>query len=94
MDKIVEEYEGIFTSPIGVPLHCQVKHSIDLTPGALLPNGPIYQCPVLEKDEIKRQIQELLQKGHIHLSSLAMGARSCWYRRRMGLRDFALTIRY
>eukprot|EP00253_Pinus_taeda_P013070 PITA_13070 len=32
MDKVMEEYEYIFTSPAGVPLHCQVKHSIDLTP--------------------------------------------------------------
>jgi hypothetical protein len=42
MDKVVEEYEDIFTSPAGVPLHYQVKHPIDLTPGAPLPNGPIY----------------------------------------------------
>ena len=41
MDKLVEEYEEIFTSPTGVPLHYQVKHSIDLTPGGPLPNGPI-----------------------------------------------------
>jgi hypothetical protein len=60
MDKVVEEYEDIFTSPVGVPLHCQVKHPIDMTPGVLLPNGPIYRCYVLENDEIKRQIQELL----------------------------------
>eukprot|EP00253_Pinus_taeda_P035005 PITA_35005 len=60
----MEEYKDIFTSPAGVPLHCQVKHSIDLTPGALLPNGEIYQCSILENDEIKRQIQELLQKGY------------------------------
>ena len=31
MDKVLKEYEDIFTSPAGVPLHCQVKHSIDLT---------------------------------------------------------------
>eukprot|EP00253_Pinus_taeda_P035109 PITA_35109 len=59
----MEEYEDIFTSPARVPLHCQVKHSIDLTPGASLPNGPIYRCSILENDEIKRQIQELLQKA-------------------------------
>eukprot|EP00253_Pinus_taeda_P002519 PITA_02519 len=69
MDKVVEEYEDIFTSPVGVPLHCQVRHSIDLTPGALLPNGLIYRRSVLENDEIKRQIEELLQKGHIRPSS-------------------------
>jgi len=74
MDKVVEEYEDIFTSPTGVPLHCQVKHPIDLTPGAPLPNGPIYRCSVLENDEIKRQIQELLQKGHIRPSSSPCGS--------------------
>jgi hypothetical protein len=65
MNKVMEEYEDIFTSPAGVPLHCQVKHPIDLTPGAPLPNGPTYRCFVMENDEIKSQIQELLQKGHI-----------------------------
>jgi hypothetical protein len=74
MDKVVEEYEDIFTSPAGVPLHCQVKHPIDLTPGAPLPNGPIYQRSVLENDKIKRQIQELLQKGHIWPSSSPCGS--------------------
>ena len=54
MDKVVEEYRDIFTSPIGVPLHYQVKHPIDLTPGVPLPNGPIYRCSILENDEIKR----------------------------------------
>jgi len=54
MEKVVEEYEDIFTSPAGVPLHYQVKHSIDLTPGTPLPNGPIYRHSVLENNEIKR----------------------------------------
>jgi hypothetical protein len=34
VDKVMEEYKDIFSSPTGVPLHCQVKHSIDLTPDA------------------------------------------------------------
>eukprot|EP00253_Pinus_taeda_P026471 PITA_26471 len=74
MDKVVEEYEDIFTSPAGVPLHCQVKHSIVLNPGAPLPNRPIYWRSILENDEIKRQIQELLQKGHIQPSSSPYGS--------------------
>jgi hypothetical protein len=40
VDKVMEEYSDIFSSPTGVPLHCQVKHPIDLTPDAPLPNGP------------------------------------------------------
>jgi hypothetical protein len=39
VDKVMEEYSDIFSSPTGVPLHCQVKHPIDLTPGAPLPMG-------------------------------------------------------
>jgi hypothetical protein len=56
VDKVMEEYSDIFSSPTGVPLHCQVKHSIDLTPDALLPNGPVYRFSLLENEEIKRQI--------------------------------------
>jgi hypothetical protein len=74
MDKVMEEYEDIFTSPAAVPLHCQVKHLIDMTLGALLPNGPIKRCFVMENDEIKRQIQEMLQKGHIRPSSSPCGS--------------------
>ena len=74
MEKVVEEYGNIFTSPTRASLHCQVKHPIDLTPGAPLPNGPIYRRSVLENDEIKRQIQELLQKGHIWPSSSPCGS--------------------
>eukprot|EP00253_Pinus_taeda_P004162 PITA_04162 len=74
MDKVVEEYTDIFASPTGVPLHCQVKHCIDLTPVVLFPNGSIYQCFVMENNEIRRQIQELLQKGHIRPSSSPCGS--------------------
>jgi hypothetical protein len=44
VDGIVEEYRDIFSSPTGVPTHCQVKHPIDLTPDAPLPNGPVYRA--------------------------------------------------
>jgi hypothetical protein len=74
VDKVMEEYSDIFSSPIGVPLHCQVKHPIDLTPGAQLPNGPVYRRCLLENEEIKRQIQELLHKGHIHPNSSPFGS--------------------
>ena len=70
MDKVMEEYGDIFTSPTWVPMHCKFKHSIDLTLGVSLPNGPIYQRSVVENDEIKRQIQDFLQKVHIQFSSL------------------------
>jgi hypothetical protein len=69
----MEEYKGIFSSPTGVPLHYQVNHSINLTPNALLPNGPVYLHSLLENEEIKRQIQEMIQKGHIRPISSPCG---------------------
>jgi hypothetical protein len=36
MDKVVEEYRDIFTSPAGVPLHCQVKNPIDMDPRCIV----------------------------------------------------------
>ena len=42
MDKVMEEYEEVFPSPIEVPLHCQDKHSIDLTPNAPPPDVSIH----------------------------------------------------
>jgi hypothetical protein len=53
VDKVMEEYSDIFSSPTGAPLHFQVKHPINMTPGAPLPNGPVYHCSLLENEEIK-----------------------------------------
>jgi hypothetical protein len=74
VDEIMEEYRDIFSSPTWVLMHYQVKHPIDLILGATLPNGPIYHRSMMENDEINRQIQELLQKGHIRPNSSPCGS--------------------
>jgi hypothetical protein len=74
VDGIVEEYRDIFSSPTGVPMHCQVKHPIDLTLDTHLPNGPVYHHLLMEYEEIKHQIQELLKKGHIKPKSFPCGS--------------------
>ena len=70
----MEEYKAIFTSPTRVPLHFHVKHSIDLSPSEPFPSGPVYKRSLLENEEIKPQIQELLLKGHIRPSSSPCGS--------------------
>jgi hypothetical protein len=71
---LCEEYIDIFASPTGVSTHWQVKHPFDLTPDAPLPNGLVYRRSLMENDEIRRQIQELLQKGHIRPNSSPCGS--------------------
>ena len=74
MDHILTKYQNVFELPTWVPSHCQVRDSIDLTLGIPLPNEPVYRRSVLENDEIKRQIQKLIQKGHIHPSTSPYGS--------------------
>jgi hypothetical protein len=74
VDRIMEEYRDIFSSPTRVLKHYQVKNPIDLTLDAPLPNGPVYWGSLMENDEIKHQMQELLQKGHIRPKSSPCGS--------------------
>jgi hypothetical protein len=74
VDGIVEEYRDIFSSPMAVPTHYQVENPIDLTPNTPLPNGPVYRRSLMENDEIKHHIRDLLQKGHIRPNSSPCGS--------------------
>jgi hypothetical protein len=69
VDGIMEEYTDIFSSPIGVPTHYQVKNPIDITHDAPMLNGPVYHFLLMENEEIKCHIQEFLQNGHIKPSA-------------------------
>ena len=57
----------------GVPLHYQVKYSIELVPSSSLPNASVYRRSILENIEIRIQIQDLIDKGHIHPSASPCG---------------------
>jgi hypothetical protein len=74
LDGIAEEYKDIFPSTIRVPTHYQVKNTIYLTLGAPFPNGLVYHRSLMENDEIKHQIQEILQKGYIQPNSSPCGS--------------------
>ena len=55
-------------------MHCQVKHSIELVPSSSLPNTSIYRSSILENEEIRGKIQDLIDKGHIRPSSSPCGS--------------------
>ena len=54
--------------PPGLPPIRGIEHQIDLIHGASLPNRVPYRTNPEETKEIQRQIQELLDKGHIRES--------------------------
>jgi hypothetical protein len=68
--NILQEYADIFPQdvPLGLPPIRGIEHQIDLIPRASLPNRAPYHTNPEETKEIQRQIQELLDKGHIRES--------------------------
>ena len=70
LPQVVCEYNDIFPNELsGLPLHRDVDFCIELHPGTL----PIYMTPYrmapVELQELKVQIQELLDKGFIRLNT-------------------------
>ncbi|CAA7047703.1 unnamed protein product [Microthlaspi erraticum] len=54
--------------PKGLPPVRGIEHQIDFVPGSTLPNRPAYRTNPVETKELQRQIDELMDKGHIRES--------------------------
>jgi hypothetical protein len=61
----VNQYEEMFQEPNILPPKMGIQHEIQLQQDCPLPNIGMYMMSVMENDEIKKQIQELLEKGVI-----------------------------
>ena len=49
--------------PHGLPLMKDIQHQIDLIPGSVLSNKPTYKMSPNKHEELKRQVDDLLDKG-------------------------------
>jgi hypothetical protein len=65
VQELLEEFADIIVDelPHSLPPMRSVSHHIDLIPGASLPNKAAYRLTPQENEEVKRQVQELLEKG-------------------------------
>jgi hypothetical protein len=81
MDDFLEEIQellGEFADiimdelPRSLPLMQSVSHHIDLIPRASFPNKVAYRLTPQENEEVKRQVQDLLDKGLVRESSESM----------------------
>jgi hypothetical protein len=65
IQELLEEFADIVVDelPRSLPLIRSVSHHIDLIPGASLPNKVAYRLTPQENEEVKIQVQELLDKG-------------------------------
>ncbi|CAA7051438.1 unnamed protein product [Microthlaspi erraticum] len=70
MSKLLQDFQDVFPDdcPKGLPPVRGIEHQIDFVPGSTLPNRPAYRTNPVETKELQRQINELMDKGHIRES--------------------------
>ena len=74
LEKVVSEYDILFQEPKSLPPKKEIVHDINLQQDAPLPNIRMYKLSALENEEIKKQVQELLEKGFIRPSTSPCGS--------------------
>ncbi|GBG67706.1 hypothetical protein CBR_g834 [Chara braunii] len=71
--KLLEEFKDLTQPPTGtVPR--PIQHRIETEPGSRNPKGVVYRMSPRELEELRKQLDELLEKGWISPSSSPFGA--------------------
>jgi hypothetical protein len=65
VQQVLNEYSDVFDDPKTLPPHRFHDHTIPLIPNAITVNTKPYRYSPLHKDEIEKQVKELLQAGLI-----------------------------
>ena len=66
---VLDTYAEVFEEPRGLPSHRKYDHTIPLLPGASLVNLRPYKYNPMQKNEIEKQVKEMLAQGVIQPSS-------------------------
>ncbi|GJS42727.1 RNA-directed DNA polymerase, partial [Tanacetum coccineum] len=70
IQPLLHSYNHVFPAeiPSGLPPLRTIQHKIDFIPGSVLPNKPAYRSNPQETEEMRKQVDGLLQKGLIRES--------------------------
>ena len=68
LQQLLQQYQEVFQEPQGLPPKREIEHAIVLKPGTSLINVRPYKYAYHHKDEIERQVNELLQAAAIKCS--------------------------
>ncbi|GBG79893.1 hypothetical protein CBR_g30158 [Chara braunii] len=71
--KLLKEFKDLAESSSGV-VPRPIQHRIEIEPGSGTPKGAVYRMSPRELEELRKQLDELLEKGWIRLSSCPFGA--------------------
>ncbi|KAL0546149.1 hypothetical protein IC582_016055 [Cucumis melo] len=74
-EPVVRNYSDVFPEELpGLPLHREIEFAIELEPGTVPISRALYRMAPAELEELKVQLQELLDKGFIRPSVSPWGA--------------------
>ncbi|GBG59801.1 hypothetical protein CBR_g54903 [Chara braunii] len=66
--RLLEKFKDLTEPPIGV-VPRPIQHRIEIEPGSRTPKGAVYRMSPRELEELRKQLDELLEKGWIRPSS-------------------------
>ena len=90
---VVCEYPDVFPDDFPrMPPDRNMEFAIELQPGTLPISRRPYRMPHNELVELKKQLQELLDKGYIHPSTSPLGCLALWLKRRIKVSYCVWTI--
>jgi hypothetical protein len=91
---VVCEYPDVFLKELpGMPPDCNIEFSIELLPGTASISKRSYRMDVKDLVELKNEMEELLEKGIIHLSSSPWGAPVLFVSKKDGSRRMCVDYR-
>ena len=83
--KIHDEYRDVFESlPKTLPPRREHDHAIEIVPGSQPPSKPAYRLSITELDELKKQLDTLLEHGFIRASRSPYGAPMLFVKKKDG----------
>lgn len=69
LKALIHDFDDLFQAPTGLPPHCKIEHTITLKEG----NDPVkvrpYRYAHFQKEEIERQVEDMLKSGIVRTSS-------------------------
>jgi hypothetical protein len=91
--KVVCEYPDVFVEELpGMPPDRDIEFSVELLPGTAPISKRPYRMDVKDLVELKKQIEELLEKGFIRPSSSPWGALVLFVSKKDGSREYVFII--
>ncbi|XP_042032197.1 uncharacterized protein LOC121778871 [Salvia splendens] len=91
--RVLEAHRGVFDLPTGMPPPRSFDHRIHLLPGTRPVNVRPYRYPYFQKNEIERQVKEMLSQGIIQRSQSPFSSPVLLIRKKDGTFRFCIDYR-